>query len=438
MFTYNDALKYLNSFVNYERSGLDLLKGRFDLGRLRKVLGKMKDPQRCYPSVHIAGTKGKGSISVFTSSILAQAGYRVGLFTSPHLGTIRERISIDARIITEEELVRAVGDLRRVIGPRSGFERFSFFEVYTLLAILYFRMKKVDYAVFECGLGGRLDATNVIDGAVCGFAPISYDHVQILGGKIAEIAGEKAAIIKENSRCVSSPQRPTVLRVVEDKCREKTASLSVVGKDITCRLIKASENGVTFDLSSGKREYKACHTAMLGDFQAENCATAVGICEQLMESEKGDRSINAKTVKKGISRAFLPGRMEILCQRPFLVIDGAQNGASAARLKYSIEQIFKYDKLILLLGLSRDKDIIGICRELVPLADEVILTRASVERAMDPALLKGYIKGKKACITRDVEEGLGMAFSRTVKDDLILATGSFFVIGEVRRLMVGM
>jgi len=438
MLTYKGALEYLNSFVNYERSGLDLLKGEFDLGKLRKVLKKMKDPHQGYRSVHIAGTKGKGSVSVFTSSILREAGYRVGLFTSPHLGTIRERISIDGRVITEKDIVRAVEQVRRVIGQRSAFDRFSFFEVYTLLAILYFKIKKVEYAVFECGMGGRLDATNVIDGAVCGFAPISYDHVQVLGRKITAIAGEKVAIIKENSRCVSSPQRPAVLRVMENKCREKKASLSVVGKDITCRLRKTSENGGTFDISSRKREYKACHTAMLGDFQAENCATAVEICEQLMGSEKGGRNISVKTVKRGISHAFLPGRMEVLCQRPFLVIDGAQNSASAARLKYSIEQIFKYDKLILLLGLSRDKDIRGVCRELVPLADEVILTRASVERAMDPALLKGYIKGKKAWTTRDVEEGLGMAFSRTVKGDLILATGSFFVIGEVRRLIVGM
>ena len=430
--TYNETLKYLDAFVNYEKTGFDGLKKDFDLDKLRAVLKKMGDPHRDYRSAHVAGTKGKGSICAFTSSILEEAGYCVGLYTSPHLATVAERVKINNKNIEKEDLVRVIDRLRKHIGPAPDKE-FTFFEIYTLAAMLYFSMKKVDFAVFETGMGGRLDATNVVDAEVCGMAPVSYDHTHVLGSRIEQIAREKSAIIKRGARCVSSPQRSRVLQVIERRCAEKEASLSLVGKDITYNVSSSDEEGNYFDVYGEAGHYAKCRMRMLGDFQVANCATAIGICEQLLGPEKNNRD----AFRKGIERVFIPGRMEILSRRPFVVIDGAQNGDSAARLKNSVERIFRYDRLILLVGISRDKDIESVCAQLAPLADEIVLSRASVSRAADPGLIRGYIKGRRVTMTKDVKEGLGAAFSLAGKNDVILATGSFFLIGEVRKMILG-
>ncbi|MGB2601441.1 MAG: folylpolyglutamate synthase/dihydrofolate synthase family protein [Candidatus Omnitrophota bacterium] len=430
MQTYEDTLKYLESLVNYEKTGPEEFKGKsFDLDKLRQALEVLGDPQLDYRSIHIAGTKGKGSISAFTSSVLSASGYCVGLFTSPHLTYPEERVSVNGRNISTEELAGIVEYIRECL-PGSGKD-LTFFEMYTLIAMVYFSEKKADYAVFETGMGGRFDATNVLDEKVCGISPISYDHMQVLGNKLEQIAAEKAAIIKEGNCCVCAPQNETVLDVVRSRCSEKGVSLSLVGEDITYRVKSVDTGGSTFDLRSETHEYNGCQTGLLGEFQVANCAVAVGICEKLL-----DDKVNVDDFKKGIKEAFIPGRMEVLSREPMVMIDGAQNGASARQLKESVEQIFRYDKLILLLGLSRDKDIKSVCDELVPLADEVVLTRAGVDRALNPELIRGYIKGREVKLTRDVTEALGTAFHLAGKNDLILATGSFFVIGEVRDLVI--
>jgi len=426
---YKDAVRYLDSLSDHEKTGLDCLKGRYDLGKLKRILSRMGDPQDDFRSVHIAGTKGKGSVSVFVSSILREAGLDVGLFTSPHLADPRERISVNGSMISEAELESSVSLLKEAL---SG-EVISFFEAYTLIALEHFSRKKVDFAVLECGLGGRLDATNVVGAEVCGIAPISYDHMQVLGTKIEEIAGEKAAIIKKGSVCVSSPQRSEVMRVISEKCRKEEAPLSVTGKDTTYFLKEAGEQGSVFDIKGKKADYIGCRTVMPGAFQVENAATAIGIIENIKGDVLGDSSLAPReVVKSGILKAFLPGRMEILCREPLFVIDGAQNAESASRLKYSVEEIFKYDRLILLLGLSADKDIRGVCRELVPLADEIVLTKAQVARAADPHIIRGYIRAGKVRIARDVKESLGIVFGLAGKTDMVLAAGSFYLIGEIR------
>lgn len=442
MLTYKETLKYLDSFVNYEQIGPDRFKGNGNLDKLRNVLKRLGNPQRRFRSVHISGTKGKGSVSTFTSSILEESGYRVGLFTSPHLDTAFERIRINGKNIGKTEFVRTVNYLREYIDHTVGTEftpldgshltGFTFFEIYTLIAILYFSIKKVDFAVFEVGMGGRLDATNVIDAEVCGITPVSYDHMQVLGRSLKQIAREKSAIIKRGAHCVSSSQRVSALRVIKDRCKEKGAFLSFVGKDITYHIQKSNVKGSQFDVSSKMGRYRKCRTKMPGSFQVSNCCAAIGICESIL----GRKGINKSIVKRGIRCAFVPGRMEVVCRRPTVVIDGAQNGDSVRNLKLSIEQIFKYDKLILLLGVSQDKDIKGICRHISPLADNIVLSRASISRALDPHLIRGYIKGKRVRITNNVKEALGVAFQLAGKNDLILATGSFYLIGEVRRMIL--
>ncbi len=437
MFTYNDALKYLDAFTDYEKIGLPSpgspeAEQNFDLDKLRRVLKKLGSPQDAYRIIHVAGTKGKGSVCTYVSSILESSGYRVGLFTSPHLVSPTERIKINAVDITEDDIVRVVKHLRSALG--AGAEtQFSFFEIYTLMAILYFGMEKVDFAVLETGMGGRLDATNALDAGVCCITPVSYDHVCVLGPGIERIAREKAAIIKRNARCIVSVQKENVLKIIREKCVSENAPILLAGKDITWSRVRLGENGSRFNIRTGNRFYGDCQTSMPGDFQVENCATAVGVCEEALGGEK----VNEEAFRNGIERAFIPGRMEILCRQPLVVIDGAQNSDSAVRLKNSVEKIFRYDRLILLLGVSRDKDIEGICRALAPLADEIVLTRAATCRAMDPSIIRGYVKGKRVRVTESVKEAFGAALARARKNDMILATGSFFVIGELRAAILG-
>jgi len=406
------------------------MKKEFDPGGLRKVLKDSGDPQESYRSIHVAGTKGKGSICTFVSSILEEAGYSVGLFTSPHLTDITERIKINDKNISREHFAQVLKETEKYLTPEAKSE-FTYFEVLTLAAILYFSLRKVDFAVFEAGMGGRLDATNVIDAEVSIISPISYDHIQVLGGSLEEIAGEKAGIIKSGTYCVSSPQDESVLRVVSDKCREKGASLSIVGRDITYDVVDPGIEGSEFNIHA-EQNYEGCYTKMPGIFQAANAAAAVGACERI----KDEKTLSRDVIKRGLEKAFIPGRLEVLARNPMVVIDGAQNVASAENLKYSVEQLFKYDRLILLLGLSGDKDIRGVCESLVPASDEVVLTRASGRRAADPLLVRGYIRNRRVKITSDIKEGLGAALHMAKPGDLILATGSFYVIGEVREFVL--
>ncbi len=433
MLTYTQTLEYLDSLVNYEKTGIPPGKKDFDLDRLKEALKVLGGPERTYRSVHIAGTKGKGSVSTFTSAILERSGFTVGLYTSPHLYFERERIKINGVMISEEDFAGAFDLILGRLGDPF-CRQFSYFEIYTLIAIVHFSMNKVDFAVFETGMGGRLDATNVIDSEVSAVTPVSYDHMDSLGYKIEEIAGEKAAIIKGRSHCISSHQEPSVIKIIEEKCREAGASLSVVGRDITYRISHIGEEGSSFDVEGLLNSYRGCHTNMLGDFQVANAATAIGICEKLL-GDIGDKGIYKDRVKEGIRCAFIHGRMEVFSKAPLILIDGAQNGDSARKLKNSIEQIFRYDRLILLLGLSKDKDIKGVCEELLPIADEIILTRASVKRAQDPCIIRGYIKRKPVRVTSDVKEALGVAFETASRSDMIVVTGSFFLIGEAGKLL---
>ena len=425
MESYENTLKFLNSFTNYEKIGFDCLKEEFNLDKLKKVLKAMKDPQLNYRTVHVAGTKGKGSVCTFVSSILTASGYKVGLFTSPHITDFSERIKINAQEISNEDLEEIVEEIKKYIGPDPQ-KKFTYFEIITLIAILYFSFKKVDFAVFEVGLGGRLDATNVISPEVCGISPISYDHMGILGSDIKDIAQEKAGIIKEDVHCVVSYQKPSVLNVIASKCAANNASMSLVGKDISCEVKKLTEDGSVVNING-----QTYNINMPGRFQAANCALAVGICEKLLGK------LDQEKVKRGIRAAFIPGRMEVIAKNPLLILDGAQNVDSAENLKESIEQIFKYDKLVLLLGFSKDKDIRGVCNALKGFADEIILTKASNSRGADAHLVRGYFKGREIKVTKDTKEALGIALSLANKRDLILATGSFYVVAEIRKLVLG-
>ncbi len=394
--------------------------------------------------VHVAGSKGKGSTCVFIASILREAGCRVGLYTSPHLVDFRERIRIlvpqqpgarsDAEfegMIQREELTRLVERLRPCIKSRnkkSVYGPLSFFEVYTALAFVYFREQDVDYVVLETGLGGRLDATNAADSRVCVITPISYDHTDKLGSTLPEIAREKAGIIKgcsgKETFCISSPQEEQARQVIRRRCGETGARLFEVGKDIVY-----TERGEQFDIKGMNGEYAGLKIRLTGAHQRMNAAAAVGAVEAMRHF---GAQAGPEAIARGLAAAGWPGRCEVIGRSPLVILDGAQNVASCRVLKMAIAENFSYRRLVLVVGISRDKDVAGICRELAEISSRVIVTRADNLRASVPGELAKYFGGAGVIVTESVPEARSRAYAQAGPDDAILVCGSLFVVGEFK------
>ncbi|MDD4899876.1 MAG: bifunctional folylpolyglutamate synthase/dihydrofolate synthase [Candidatus Omnitrophica bacterium] len=438
--TYLQVIKYLESFINYEKAVAYPYKVSLKLERVMDFLKAVGNPQDRLRCIHVAGSKGKGSTCAFITYILREAGYRVGLYTSPHLSDFRERIRVlkprgtyspkkeFEGMISRESLQGLVERLKPAIeayNHKSKYGPLSFFEVYTALAFIYFLDKHVDYAVLETGLGGRLDATNVAHPLVCAITPISYEHTQKLGNTLGEIAGEKSGIIKGHGQIViSAPQEEAAMRVIKAKCKATNAKIYTVGKEI-----KYLPQKEYFSVKGRLDNYLGLSTDLIGRHQLINAAVAIGLAEGL--KAKG-ATITSEAIKKGIAATVWPGRCEIVKRKPFVVLDGAQNVASAATLKKAIRENFQYRKLVLVLGISSDKDIKGICAQLSSLADRVILTRANSPRAVAPHILAGFFQDKENYLAAEVSAAKKLSFSLAAKGDLILVTGSLFVVGEFK------
>jgi dihydrofolate synthase/folylpolyglutamate synthase len=298
---------------------------------------------------------------------------------------------------------------------------------------LYFKEKQVDFAVIETGLGGRLDATNAADSYVAGITPISYEHTQILGKSLSKIAAEKSGIIKNKEQIVvCAPQLKKVKRVIEARSHKFQAKLFSVGKEIKYSKIKSGFSCQAFKVKSILREYPVLKSRLLGIHQMANAAMAIGMVEALSFSGV---NISPEAVKRGIAKARWPGRFEIVRKKPVVILDGAQNVASCQALKETLKEIFESKKVILVLGISQDKDLKGICKELEPIAKEIILTRSDNPRAASTDILKNFFSQKAViCSTLSVKQALSLAFEKALKTDLILVTGSLFVVGEARKI----
>lgn len=443
---YLGAVKYLESFDNYEKLNCYSYKKFLGLERIKSFLQFIGNPQEELKVIHIAGSKGKGSTCAFVAYILRQAGFSVGLYTSPHLSDFRERIrilrppflksgSLFEGMISRKDLLSFTAFLKTAIKRYERFSRYSrnlqcgrlsFFEVYTALAFLYFKQKKVDFVVLETGMGGRLDATNVAKGLVCAITPISYEHTRHLGKTLTQIASEKSGIIKQESIVISSVQKKEAARVIQNMADCLQAKLYVVGKDI-----KYFTEGRYFTIKGINRRYDHLRLKLLGSHQLINASQAVGIVEAL---SLYDFKVSVDCIRKGLYNTLWPGRLEVLSRKPYIVVDGAQNAASAAVLKSAVRSIFKYRKLILVFGVSQDKDIKGIVGQLSSLAHKIILTRSDNPRAAMPLYLKKYFpaKEKEIFITACVKEAKVVALKIASEEDLILVTGSLFVVGEFR------
>jgi len=426
---YQQALDYIYSFIDYESVPRPRDAAHYDLRRMVELLGRLGNPHRKARSVHIAGSKGKGSVAVMVASALTAAGYATGLYTSPHLHTFNERIRVDAELITEAELVGLVERLKpevEVVNGKATYGRLTTFEVITALAFAYFAQRGVDFQVVEVGLGGRLDATNVIEPEVCVITSISFDHTEVLGNTLAEIAAEKAGIIKPGCVVVTSPQADEAARIIKATCLNRGAGLVRVGDDITWQgcgydgerqLLKVKGRLAGYELS----------LPLLGQHQLENAAAAVAALEIL--AEKGFH-ISGDSITKGLARVSWPGRLQVLSRRPLIVVDGAHNPYSARKLRQSLEQYFNFDRAILIIGVSSDKDVAGIISELVPLFDKVIVTRSTHPRAMATAPIVAEFgkHGLEALETDDISAALPLALTLAGDKDLICVAGSLFVV----------
>lgn len=427
---YQEALDYILSFADYERLPRSALV--WDLRRIERLLERLGNPQDTARSIHIAGTKGKGSTAAMITSILTQAGYRVGLYTSPHLFSFTERIQTEGRPIAEDAFARLTESLKPEVAAvnRIGdLGELTTFEILTALAFTFFREIRADYQVLETGLGGRLDATNVVKPEVCVITSISFDHMDVLGNTLAQIAAEKAGIIKPGSTVVCSPQFPEAMEVIERTCRERGVRLVRVGTQVTWQKGSFSAEEQSFHLKGLEREYDL-RIPLLGEHQLENAATAVAAVEVL--AGMGAR-VSPENISAGLEQVNWPGRLQVLRREPWVIVDSAHNVYSVKKLGEALRQHFNFDRLILVIGVSSDKDVAGIIAEAATLTSEVIIARSRHPRSVPPEMLRDeFLKhGVTPQVAESVASAIKLALDRAKPDDLICAAGSVFVIAEV-------
>jgi dihydrofolate synthase/folylpolyglutamate synthase len=415
---FDEALGYLYSLQKY---GI-----KFGLSKTSNLLQGLGNPETHGRFVHIGGTNGKGSVAAFLSSILQESGYRVGLYTSPHLVSFTERMQINGRPVSKAEVVDLTSRLRQVIAPE---EPPTFFEAVTAMALDYFRRQNTDLTIVEVGLGGRLDATNVITPLLSIITNISMEHQEFLGRTLAEVASEKAGIIKPNVPLLTGARQTAVRGLFESICRERKAPFYRLGRDYTFRTTwqGLQVKGPDFHLRN-------LELSLAGRHQGRNAALALAAADLLtgrgFPSRTDDR-------RNGLKGTVWPGRMHILSRRPIILLDGGHNPAALKALADSVQNGLQYRRLILVLGIMADKDAGSILKNILPLADQVICTRPEYDRALDPGILaEGASRwtGNVQAIA-PLEAALSRARQLASPEDCIVVTGSLFTVGEALSIL---
>lgn len=445
---YQAALDYLYRYVNFEHKGIDQYAAAYiNLDRPAELLSRLGDPQRQFAAIHIAGTKGKGSVAAMCASVLRAAGLRVGLYTSPHLQDFRERFRIlspadsDGRI-PKAEFVELVAELRPAAEQVPGL---TWFELVTALAFMHFARQAVDVAVIEVGLGGRLDATNVLTPLVSVITSLSLDHTSLLGDSLAEIAFEKAGIIKPGVPVVTAPQAPEALAKLVEIATERQSPLIVVGRDWLFEGVPDPDGGRSADpirqylmITKGPAaaflpRLQTLALSLAGSHQLENAAVALAALEQVRGHFP---KLTPEAVATGLATANWPGRLQLLHRQdgqPNVVVDCAHNVDSAEKLAQALPVFFQYRHLWLVMGITADKDLVGILKTLLPLAEGTVLTSSAHPRAAEPQELCRLANslGYEAVAQADIEKALLAAWRMAAPDDLICVTGSIFVVGDL-------
>lgn len=448
---YPQAVTYLYSLGN------EVATAKLGLENIRCLLRFLGDPQDRFPSVLIAGTNGKGSVAAFCESVLRTQGYRTGLYTSPHLIRIQERMRIRGREILPADLARLTVTVKEAVGQllagtvRNGrrlkLEHHpTYFEMVTAMAFLYFAEKEVEIAILEVGLGGRLDATNVVDPIVSVITPVGYDHQASLGSDLKAIAREKAGIVKprrptgpEKERrlaVVCSSQKEEVLEVIREQCRTAGARRLPALEHLECRSVRHRLEGSALDLHPVLGTRLKLRVPLPGSHQVENALTAVRTLEVLHGS---GFPLRPEAIERGIARTRWPGRLEVLPGRPRVVLDGAHNPAAAVAVARHVGTFLAPEQVLLIYGSLRDKDIPGVFSHLGPLAREVILTRPESERGEAPRdiVRNGWTGGRAVRCRARLEDAWALARSLARPEDTLLVAGSLYLVGDLKRRLAG-
>lgn len=442
--TYNEALEYLYSFIDYSikrryRYSPDV----FELDRVRDLLSRLGNPHQQYRSVHVAGTKGKGSTSAMIAAALSAAGYRTGLYSSPHLMHFTERMRINGQDISQDDFARVVFEIKPFVAEVEGL---TTYEIATAAMFLHFAQQQVDFAVVEVGLGGRLDATNVLQPEVNVITSLSYDHMHLLGNSLSDIAREKAGIIKPGIPVVLAPQQHEAERTVAGVARAQGSEIIRLSQDWHFSTGTQDLNGQTLYVwSEAERPLMKLHIdsgggeewmppryeiPLLGYHQVINCAVA-RVTLAVLQRKFPD--ITEDAIRTGFKQVRWPGRFDVLNTDPIIIVDSAHNRDSALRLRIALDDYFPSQNVILLFGASADKDIHGMYTDLLPRISRLIATRADHPRAADPADLArmarsfGVHAEELACVDLAMDRALEMVRP----DEIILVAGSIFIAGEV-------
>jgi dihydrofolate synthase/folylpolyglutamate synthase len=429
---FEEAFHYIKQFTNYERMRtFRYSREALDLERVRAVLNALGRPDARYPIVHVAGTKGKGSACAMIASILERAGLHVGLFSKPHLVRLNERISVNGRDISDEAFTRAMNVLYpHLEAQRRAGRPLTFFDLITVLALVHFAEAGVDVVVLETGLGGRLDSTNVVTPTVTAITTIDYDHTHILGETLEEIAAEKAGILKPVVPAISGVLQREPAEVIERTARERSAPLFALSRDF--RLIEPAEDG-TFVVETWRRRYTHLELSLLGAHQRRNAAVAVAALEALSEALRLELSDGV--IREGLRSTRLRGRIEVISEEPTVILDVAHNPSSLRALRETLQSCFPEKRVVLLLGMSDDKDARGCLREILLLASAAVFTSINHPRGIDPERLREIareLRPELPCEVRaNISEGLERARALTRREDLLCITGSFYLAGEV-------
>ncbi|WP_238918318.1 folylpolyglutamate synthase/dihydrofolate synthase family protein [Clostridium sp. YIM B02555] len=427
--TYEEAMNYITSVGRFGSN--------YGLERTFRILELLGSPHKKLKLIHIAGTNGKGSTTAMVTKILRGAGYKVGMYTSPYLEEFEERIQINGENINKDRLVDLLEKVKVVIERvvEEGYEHPTEFEIITALMFLHFYNEKVDYAVIEVGLGGRLDSTNVIVPKVSVITSISLDHVNILGDSLQAIAKEKAGIIKENVPLILYPQEKEVEEVILKVAEEKKSRVYLVKKEDS-RLLNINNDELyqEVQVKSNKNTYSV-KLPLLGEHQIINLSVALNVIEALYEIE--NIIINRELIEKSLEDVKWIGRLEVLGKKPAIVIDGAHNIDGIKALRRNVEKYFKYNKLYLLLGILADKQVKEMVKEITPIAEKVYALTPHSERAeLSEDLKKEILEFNPNVVSLEsYEEAFFSAVNEAEKDDLILISGSLYMVGDMRKII---
>jgi len=434
-------VSFLDSLTNNERIiGPQYTSANFGLSRINKILAVLGNPHKKFKTVHIAGTKGKGSTAAMLAAMLRGCGLKVGVYSSPHILDVRERIMLNGELIGETAFARSVSVVAAA-ATKAKVADPTYFEVLTAAAFQFFAAEKVDIAVVETGLGGRLDATNVISPEAVGITSISYDHMAQLGSTLEAIAKEKAGVFKKGVAIISAPQRENVKGVLRDSADAVSAPLrfSDENVDFSYRFEFSATAGrhARICLATPTSRFEHVHVPLMGEHQAINCGLALGLIDVL---KRRGFPIDEQRAMAGLADVRLSGRMQLISENPRILVDGAHNAASIDALMRAIGQHITYDSMVVIFGCHKDKDIPGMIRRIQVGADKVIFTSTGTRRSAEPAELAAqYMEhsGKTAQVADTLDEAMQIALRAVSREDVICITGSFYLVALAMRKYAG-